>query len=46
MLRPANIDIHKVLRQKQPILHSKERLHEILQETPVVAYRRSTNLRR
>ena len=42
---PALPNIHKVLRQKQPILHSTERLHEIFKETPVVAYRRSPNLR-
>ena len=41
---PALPNIHKVLRQKQPILHSTERLHEIFKETPVVAYRRSPNL--
>ena len=38
-------NIYKVLRQKQPILHSTERLHEIFKETPVLAYRRSPNLR-
>ena len=38
---PALPNIYKVLRQKQPILHSTERLHEM----PVVAYRRSPNLR-
>ena len=38
------INIHKVLRQKQPILHSTERLHKNLKETPVVTYRRSPNL--
>ena len=42
---PALPNIHKVLRQKQPILYSTERLHEIFKETPVVAYRRSPNLR-
>ena len=42
---PALPNIHKVLRQKQPILHSTERLHEMFKETPVVAYRRSPNLR-
>ena len=42
---PALPNIHKVLSQKQPILHSTERLHEIFKETPVVAYRRSPNLR-
>ena len=36
---PALPNIHKVLRQKQPILHSTERLHDIFKETPVVAYR-------
>ena len=41
----STINIHKVLRQKQPILHSTERLHDIFKETPVVAYRRSPNLR-
>ena len=35
---PALPNIHKVLRQKQPILHSTERFHEIFKETPVVAY--------
>ena len=42
---PALPNIHKVLRQKQPILHSTERLHDIFKEAPVVAYRRSPNLR-
>ena len=42
---PALPNIHKVLRQKQPILHSTGRLHDIFKETPVVAYRRSPNLR-
>ena len=42
---PALPNIHKVLRQKQPILHSTERLHDIFKETPVVAYRRSPNIR-
>ena len=42
---PALLNIHKVLRQKQPSLHSTERLHDIFKETPVVAYRRSPNLR-
>ena len=42
---PALPNIYKVLRHKQPILHSTERLHEIFKETPVVAYRRSPNLR-
>ena len=41
---PALPNIHKVLRQKQPILHSTERLHDICKETPVVAFRRSPNL--
>ena len=35
---PALPNIYKVLRRKQPILHSTERLHEIFKETPVVAY--------
>ena len=34
-----------MLRQKQPILYSTERLYEIFKEAPVVAYRRSPNLR-
>ncbi|KAL9972658.1 hypothetical protein ACROYT_G019009 [Oculina patagonica] len=38
-------NINKILRKKQPILHSTERLHEIYKEPPVVAYRRSPNLR-
>lgn len=42
---PTLPNIHKVLRQKQPILQSTERLHEIFKETPVVAYGRSPNLR-
>ena len=42
---PALPNIYKVLRKKQPSLHSTERLHEIFKETPVVAYRRSPNLR-
>ena len=42
---PTLANIHKVLRQKQPILKSTERMHEIFKETPVVAYRRSPNLR-
>ena len=41
---PALPNIHKVLRQEQPILYSTERLHEIIIETPVVAYRCSPNL--
>ena len=40
---PSLPNIHKVLRQKQPILHSTERLHEIFKDTPT--YRRSRNLR-
>ena len=42
---PASPNIYKVLRQKQPILHSTECLHETFKEAPVVAYRRSPNLR-
>ena len=42
---PALPNIHKILHRKQPILHSSERLSEIFKETPVVAYRRSPNLR-
>ena len=42
---PALPNIHKVLRQKQPIIHSTERLHDIFKETPVVAFRCSPNLR-
>ncbi|XP_078374508.1 uncharacterized protein LOC144658057 [Oculina patagonica] len=42
---PALPNINKILRKKQPILHSTERLHEIYKEPPVVAYRRSPNLR-
>ena len=42
---PALPNIDKVPLQKQTILHSTDRLHEIFKETPVVAYRRSPNLR-
>ena len=42
---PALPNIHKILHGKQPIFHSSERLSEIFKETPVVAYRRSPNLR-
>ena len=42
---PALSRIHKILHRKQPILHSSERLSEIFKETPLVAYRRSPNLR-
>ena len=42
---PALPNIHKALRQEQPILYSTECLHEIIIETRVVAYRCSPNLR-
>ena len=38
LYNPALPNIHKVLRPKQPLLHSTEPLHEIFKETPVVAY--------
>ena len=38
-------NIRDILHKKQPILDSTERLHNIFSETPVVAFRRSPNLR-
>ena len=42
--RPYLISV-KFFTRKQPILDSKERLHNIFSETPVVALSRSPNLR-
>ena len=42
---PALPNIQDILRRKQPILHSTERLKNIFKEVPVVAFRRSPNLR-
>jgi len=42
---PALPNIQDILRKKQPILHSTERLKNIFKEVPVVAFRRSSNLR-
>ena len=42
---PALPNIQDILRKKQPILHSTERLKNIFKEVPVVAFRRSPNLR-
>ena len=42
---PALPNIREILHKKQPILDSTERLHNIFNETPVVAFRRSPNLR-
>ena len=42
---PALPNINKILQKKQPILNSTARLQNIYKETPVVAYRRSPNLR-
>ena len=42
---PALPNIREILHKKQPILDSTERLHNIFSETPVVAFRRSPNLR-
>ena len=42
---PALPNINKILQKKQPILNSTARLQKIYKETPVVAYRRSPNLR-
>jgi len=43
--KPALPNIREILHKKQPILDSTERLHNIFSETPVVAFRRSPNLR-
>ena len=42
---PALPNIREILHKKQLILDSTERLHKIFSETPVVAFRRSPNLR-
>ena len=42
---PALPNVREILHEKQPILDSTERLHNIFSETPVVAFRRSPNLR-
>ena len=44
-VNPALPNIREILHKKQPILDSTERLHNIFSETPVVAFRRSPNLR-
>ena len=44
-MNPAQHNIQKILHNKQPLLHSSDRCKEIFKETPVVAYRRSPNLR-
>ena len=41
---PALPIIHDILRKKQAILQSTERLRNIFKEVPVVAFRRSPNL--
>ena len=41
---PALPNIQDILRKKQPILNSTERLKNIFNEVPVVAFHRSTNL--
>ena len=42
---PALPNILDILRKKQPILQSTERLRNVFKEVPVVAFRRSPNLR-
>ena len=41
---PALPNIHDILRKKQPILQSTERLRNIFKEIPVVVFRRSPTL--
>ena len=42
---PALPNIREILHKKQPIFDSTKRWHNIFSETPVVAFRRSPNLR-
>ena len=37
-------DIHKIVRKHLPVLHRSDRMTEVFQKTPIVAYRRDKNL--